>query len=134
MTTATPASFTVGSRAFSAGDGEFARILNVETVRSHTVPQVWIPRLATVERVPAESLSPAQPPKATSTSHRETLTQERENLLKPRTELHTYDETLRPFAEMKINFNLDGGAKASRGNFSDLLAEVKAVCGTGDDG
>ena len=41
------------------------RILDVETVWNHTVYQVWIPRLATVERVPAESLSAAQPTKAT---------------------------------------------------------------------
>ena len=30
--------------------------------------QVWIPRLSTVERVPAESLSPVQPTKATGLS------------------------------------------------------------------
>jgi superfamily II DNA or RNA helicase len=41
------------------------RILDVETVWNQTVYQVWIPRLATVERVPAESLSLAQPTKAT---------------------------------------------------------------------
>ena len=39
------------------------RILDVETVWNHAVYQVWIPRLATVERVPAESLSAAQPTK-----------------------------------------------------------------------
>lgn len=65
MTTNTPASFTVRSWAFSVAHGESVRILDVETVRNHTVYQVWIPRLATVERVPAESLSPAQPTKAT---------------------------------------------------------------------
>jgi hypothetical protein len=41
------------------------RILDVETVWNHTVYQVWIPRLATVERVPAESLAPAPRTKAT---------------------------------------------------------------------
>ena len=65
MTTTTPPSFAVGSWAFSAAHGESVRILDVETVWNHTVYQVWIPRLATVERVPAESLSPAQPTKAT---------------------------------------------------------------------
>jgi hypothetical protein len=49
----------------SAAHGESVRILNVETVWSHTVYQVWIPRLATIERVPAESLSPVQPTKST---------------------------------------------------------------------
>jgi len=42
------------------------RILDVETVWNHTVYQVWIPRLSAVERVPAESLSPVEPTKATS--------------------------------------------------------------------
>src|SRR5437660_10302071 len=65
MTTTTPPNFAVGSWAFSAAYGESVRILDVETVWNHTVYQVWIPRLATVERVPADSLSPAQPTKAT---------------------------------------------------------------------
>ncbi len=65
MTTNTPASFAVGSWAFSAAHGESVRILDVETVWNHTVYQVWIPRLGTVERVPAESLAPTQPTKAT---------------------------------------------------------------------
>ncbi len=65
MTAKTPPNFTVGSWAYSQAHGESVRILDVETVWNHTVYQVWIPRLATVERVPAESLSPAQPTKAT---------------------------------------------------------------------
>jgi hypothetical protein len=35
---------------------------------------------------------------------------------------------------MKINFDLDGGAKVRRGKFIDLLAKVKAVCGKDDEG
>ena len=65
MTTKTPQNFMVGSWAYSQAHGESVRILNVETVWNHTVYQVWIPRLATVERVPAESLSAAQSTKAT---------------------------------------------------------------------
>ena len=65
MTTNNSLSFAVGSWAFSAAHGESVRILDVETVWNHTVYQVWIPRLATVERVPADSLLPAQPTKAT---------------------------------------------------------------------
>ncbi len=65
MTTNTPANFAVGSWAFSAAHGESVRILDVETVWNHTVYQVWIPRLGTVERVPAESLALVQPTKAT---------------------------------------------------------------------
>jgi superfamily II DNA or RNA helicase len=64
MTTTRPR-FAVGSWAFSAAHGESVRILDVETVWNHTVYQVWIPRLATVERVPAESLAPTQLTKAT---------------------------------------------------------------------
>ncbi len=56
---------SAGSWRFSVAHGEPVRILDVETVWSRTVYQVWIPRLATVERVPAESLSPAKPTKAT---------------------------------------------------------------------
>lgn len=63
--TTIPPSYAVGSWAFSAAHGESVRILDFETVWNHTVYQVWIPKLATVERVPADSLSPAQPTKAT---------------------------------------------------------------------
>ena len=65
MTNSSPPSFAVGSWAFSSAHGESVRILDMETVWSHTVYQVWIPRLATLERVPAESLTTAQPTKAT---------------------------------------------------------------------
>src|SRR5690606_7764768 len=65
MTTTTPPNFTVGSWAYSQAHGESVRILDVEAVWNHMIYQVWIPRLATVERVPAESLPPAQPTKAT---------------------------------------------------------------------
>jgi hypothetical protein len=61
-----PMILSVGSWAFSAAHGESVRILDVERVWNYTVYQVWIPRLATVERVPAESLSSDQPMKATS--------------------------------------------------------------------
>ncbi len=66
MITTIPPGFAVGSWAFSTPHGESVRILDVETVWNHTVYQVWVPRLATVERVPAESLDPAQRNKATS--------------------------------------------------------------------
>lgn len=56
----------IGSWAFSAAHAEPVRILDVESVWNHTVCDVWIPRLAKVERVPAASLAPAQPPTTTS--------------------------------------------------------------------
>ena len=65
MIASAPPSFAVGSWVFSAAHGESVRILDVETVWSHTVCQVWIPRLATIERVPGQSLSIAQPTEAT---------------------------------------------------------------------
>ena len=40
MTTTTPPSFAVGSWAFSAAHGESVRILDAETVWTHTVYQV----------------------------------------------------------------------------------------------
>jgi len=46
--------------------------------------------LAAVERVPAESLSPAQPTQITS--HRKKLTQERDHLPDRTTEFSTHDE------------------------------------------
>ena len=57
--------FPIGSWVFSPAHGDSVRILDVETVWNHTVYEVWIPRLATVERVPAASLAPAQPTRAT---------------------------------------------------------------------
>src|SRR3954447_18827277 len=65
MTKPNPHSFEVGGWAFSAAHGESVRILDVETVWDHTAYQVWVPRMATVERIPAESLSAARPTKAT---------------------------------------------------------------------
>ena len=50
----------IGAWASIPASGESVRILDVETVWNHTVYHVWITRLATVERVPAESLSLAQ--------------------------------------------------------------------------
>jgi len=55
----------IGSWAFSPAHGEAVRILDAETVWNHAVYQVWIPRLATVERIPAESLTSARPAQAT---------------------------------------------------------------------
>lgn len=59
--TTTPPSFAVGSWAFSAAHGDSVRILEVETVWNHVVCHVWIPRLATVERLPADLLSSVPP-------------------------------------------------------------------------
>src|ERR1035437_4154979 len=55
----------VGSWAFSAAHAEPVRILDVESVWNHPVYEVWIPRLAKVERVRAETLAPTESPKTT---------------------------------------------------------------------
>ena len=36
-------------------------------------------------------------------------------------------------ASQRITLDLDDGVKVNYGKFGDLLAEVKAVCGTKDD-
>ena len=68
-------------------------------------------------------------PRATSTSHRNKLTKERDALLKQQAELQAYDEKLRHYADMRIALDLDDGVKVNYGKFGDLLAEVKAVTG-----
>lgn len=65
MITTTPLSFSVGIWAFRAPHGVSVRILDVGSVWNGTVYQVRIPRLAMVERVPAQSFSRARPTKAT---------------------------------------------------------------------
>jgi superfamily II DNA or RNA helicase len=65
MTATAPPSFAVGNWAFSVTHNGSVRILDVETLWNHTVYQVWIPQLSTVERVPTESLSPIQSSRAT---------------------------------------------------------------------
>lgn len=72
-------------------------------------------------------------PKATSTSHRTTLTKERDKLIKQQAELQAYDEKLRHYADMRITLDLDDGVKVNYGKFGDLLAEVKAVTGGRED-
>jgi hypothetical protein len=65
MTTTTPTNFAIGSWSFRPAHGVSVRILDVESVWNHTVYPVWVPRLATIERVPNQSLSLAQPTEAT---------------------------------------------------------------------
>jgi SNF2 family DNA or RNA helicase len=61
----TSLSFAIGTWAFSAAHGESVRILDSESVWNHTVYEVWIPRLAKVEKVRAEALAPTEAPKTT---------------------------------------------------------------------
>ncbi len=68
-------------------------------------------------------------PSATSTSHRNKLTRERDKLIKQQAELQAYDEKLRHHADKRITLDLDDGVKVNYGKFGDLLAEVRAVTG-----
>ncbi|MCP4577330.1 MAG: BREX-1 system adenine-specific DNA-methyltransferase PglX [Deltaproteobacteria bacterium] len=66
---------------------------------------------------------------ATSTAHRKKLEREKDKLVKQQTELQTFDEKLRHYADQRISLDLDDGVKVNYGKFGDLLAEVKAVTG-----
>ena len=61
MSGASPSVLGVGSWAFSSAHGEAVRVLDAETLWTHTVYQVWVPSLDTVERLRAESLGTAAP-------------------------------------------------------------------------
>jgi len=71
--------------------------------------------------------------KATSASQRKKLEKERDKLLKQQTELQAFDEQLRHFADQRIKLDLDDGVKVNYGKFGDLLAEVKAICGSKEE-
>jgi type II restriction/modification system DNA methylase subunit YeeA len=66
---------------------------------------------------------------ASSTSQQRKLEKERDTLKKQQTELATFDEKLRHYADQRIHLDLDDGVKVNYGKFGDLLAEVKAITG-----
>ena len=59
----------------------------------------------------------------------EEIKKEWDKLVKQQTELQTFDEKLRHYADHRISLDLDDGVKVNYGKFEDLLAEVKAVTG-----
>lgn len=66
------------------------------------------------------------------------LEKERDNIKKQFAELQAFDEKLRHYADLRIKLDLDDGVKVNYGKFSDpeigdILAEVKAICGTKDE-
>ena len=71
--------------------------------------------------------------KATSTSHRNKLQKEQDNLKKQQAELITFEEKLKHAADQKISLDLDDGVKVNYGKFGDLLAEAKAITGGKDE-
>jgi len=70
---------------------------------------------------------------ASSTAHRKKLEKERDTLIKQRPELQAFDEKLHHYADQRIRLDLDDGVKVNYGKFGDLLAEVKAVCGSREE-
>jgi hypothetical protein len=71
--------------------------------------------------------------KSTSTSHRNRLQKEQDNLKKQQAELLTFEEKLKHAAEQKISLDLDDGVKVNYAKFGDLLAESKAITGGKDE-
>ncbi len=71
--------------------------------------------------------------KATSSAHGKKLTKEKDALEKQRVELLAFDEKLRHYADQRIKLDLDDGVKVNYGKFGDLLAEVKAICGSKEE-
>ena len=71
--------------------------------------------------------------KATSTSHRNRLQKDQDNLKKQQAELLAFEEKLKHAAEQKIKLDLDHGVKGNYAKFGDLLAEAKAVCAAKDE-
>ncbi len=67
--------------------------------------------------------------KATSTSHRNRLQKDQDNLKKQQAELLAFEEKLKHAAEQKISIDLDDGVKVNYAKFGDLLAESKAITG-----
>ena len=76
--------------------------------------------------------------KATSTSHSKAIQKEQDKLRKQQTELISFDEKLRHYADLRIKLDLDDGVKVNYRKFADpaigeIVADVKAVCGKEDD-
>jgi len=66
---------------------------------------------------------------AQSTATKRKLSKELDVLVKKQSELKTFDEELRHYADQKITLDLDDGVKVNYTKFGNLLAEVKAVTG-----
>jgi hypothetical protein len=76
--------------------------------------------------------------KATSTSHRRKLQKEQDDLKKQQAELLPFEEKLKHAADQKISLDLDDGVKVNYGKFThpkygEILAEIKAICGSKEE-
>jgi len=75
---------------------------------------------------------------ATSIKLKRDLEKERDTLKKQIAEIQAFDTRLRHYADLRIKLDLDDGVKVNYGKFSDpdygdILADVKAICGTKDE-
>ena len=66
---------------------------------------------------------------APSASAQRKFQKEIDVLRKKQTELSTFDDELRHYADMKISLDLDDGVKVNYGKFGNLLAEKKTITG-----
>jgi hypothetical protein len=70
---------------------------------------------------------------ATSSPQKKRLETEKATITKQLAEVQAFEEKLRHCADQRISLDLDDGVKVNYGKFGDLLAEVKAICGTKDE-
>ncbi|HDT3904162.1 BREX-1 system adenine-specific DNA-methyltransferase PglX [Raoultella planticola] len=63
------------------------------------------------------------------TAEAKLIGKEIDSLTKQLTELRSFDDQLKHYADMKIQLDLDDGVKINYGKFGTLLAEVKAITG-----
>ena len=63
------------------------------------------------------------------TAEAKLIGKEIDSLTKQLTELRSFDDQLKHYADMKIQLDLDDGVKVNYGKFGTLLAEVKAITG-----
>lgn len=68
----------------------------------------------------------------TTTSARNKLQKQLDILKKKQTELGTFDDLVRHYADQRISLDLDDGVRVNYGKFGNLLAEVKAVTGSSE--
>lgn len=70
---------------------------------------------------------------ASSTPQKKRLETEKATITKQLAEVQAFEEKLRHCADQRISLDLDDGVKVNYGKFGELLAEVKAICGTKDE-
>lgn len=75
----------------------------------------------------------AQIREAASTAERKRLEKEQSGLQKKLAELARFDEELNHYAQSQIALDLDDGVRVNYGKFGGLLANVKDVCGKGEE-